>query len=521
MCANSLAQGDIERFDIDRFAVEGNTLLPVEAVEDAVRPYVGKQRNYGDVQRALEALELAYRSRGYSAVQVHVPEQELGGAVRIQVVEVKLRNIKVLNAQFFSEANVRHSLPGLAAGGTPNATEISSNVQLANENPAKRVDVTLKVIGDEGLIDADVNVSDQKPRKAFVTLDNTGTSSTGVSRLGVGYQHANLLDRDHVASANFTTSPERPERVSIYSVSYRAPLYALGHSIDVIYAKSDVVAGATQTVAGPLNFAGRGDILGARYNHLLPRHGEYTHRLIYGFDYRAFDNTCSVGAFGASGCGAAGVDVTLRPANLTYSGALSRPGAVSDFYVTYSRNFPGGSHGGDADIAAARPSPSGGPGAPARYDLWRLGASTLRAMPRDWQVRGAVSAQYAHSPLVTAEQFGIAGASAVRGFLEREVARDSGWFANLELYSPDQAPALGWAASSLRGLLFYDFGAAANRALAGETDQKASIASLGIGARWSIEKSFSLRFDLARVMDEGGGRALGRYRGHLSVYASF
>ena len=53
------------RFDIGRFAVDGNTLLKPEDIERAVAPYVGKQKDFGDIQRALEAIEQLYRDRGY------------------------------------------------------------------------------------------------------------------------------------------------------------------------------------------------------------------------------------------------------------------------------------------------------------------------------------------------------------------------------------------------------------------------------------------------------------------------
>ncbi|MEK7862430.1 MAG: POTRA domain-containing protein, partial [Chloroflexota bacterium] len=54
------------RFDIQRFVVEGNTLLPQAEAEGLVAPFAGRQRAFGDVQRALETLESAYRLRGFS-----------------------------------------------------------------------------------------------------------------------------------------------------------------------------------------------------------------------------------------------------------------------------------------------------------------------------------------------------------------------------------------------------------------------------------------------------------------------
>ncbi|MFX7140195.1 POTRA domain-containing protein, partial [Acinetobacter baumannii] len=70
VAAGSAPVRNDERFDITRFAVEGNTLLTQARVDEAVTPFRGPGRVYGDIQQALEALENAYRSAGYTAVQV-------------------------------------------------------------------------------------------------------------------------------------------------------------------------------------------------------------------------------------------------------------------------------------------------------------------------------------------------------------------------------------------------------------------------------------------------------------------
>ncbi len=57
----SVVAQDVERFEIRRFSVEGNTLLTAERINELVAPFTGEQKVYGDVQRALEALEAAYR----------------------------------------------------------------------------------------------------------------------------------------------------------------------------------------------------------------------------------------------------------------------------------------------------------------------------------------------------------------------------------------------------------------------------------------------------------------------------
>ena len=109
---------------------------------------------------------------------------------------------------------------------------------------------------------------------------------------------------------------------------------------------SDVTAGTSITAAGPLAFSGSGRVTGARYNFNLRRLGEYDHRLIFGADYRYYDNVCSLGSFGAAGCGTANSIVTVHPPSLSYEGRWGRPGSQASFYGGVFRNIPGGAHGG-------------------------------------------------------------------------------------------------------------------------------------------------------------------------------
>jgi hemolysin activation/secretion protein len=72
-------------------------------------------------------------------VQVYVPEQELtAGIVRLQVSEGVVGKITIIGNKQFNDDNVRASLPHLKQGTAPNMRQLSENVQLANENPAKQ-----------------------------------------------------------------------------------------------------------------------------------------------------------------------------------------------------------------------------------------------------------------------------------------------------------------------------------------------------------------------------------------------
>lgn len=511
-----------ERFPIHRFLIEGGTILTAEALDALVAPYTGPDREYGDIQRALEAVELAYRSRGYAAVHVHAPEQELtAGTVRLQITEAVLGRVRIPDAtKHFDADNLRAALPALVEGATPNARDLSAQIALANENPARRIEVLLGVGAREGEVDARINLDESDPLKFSFTLDNTGSEQTGRHRIGASIQHANLWNRDHVGTIAYQTSPEKPDRVDIYSLSYRLPVYAWAGAIDLILAKFTVNAGVTPTTAGDLAFAGSGKVFGLRYTHALPRQGDATHKIVLGWDVKANDNTCTLGAFGAAGCGAAAADVTLRPLSLTYSRTQMAPGQATDLILSLASNLPGGHNGHDADFQASRPSPDGGTGARASYHLIRGGMTHLRILEGDWQLRLAANAQWTNQALLSQEQMGLAGANAVRGFLEREVARDTGVQAAAEAYTPSFAEAIGLP-GSLRALAFLDAATGRNRLLSGEIQPKNSLSSWGMGLRYAMGRDVSAKLDFAQVTTANGQQDSGDWRGHFSVMVAF
>jgi len=217
------------QFEITGFRVEGATLLTPAEIDAAVKPFVGAPRSFADVQGAVGAIEEAYAAKGYSAVRVVVPEQTLQrGEVMLKVIEAKLGRIAVEGNRFFDDVNVRASLPALEAGEAPNIAALAGNLRLANENPSKQTTVLLKRGATDGEVDAHVRVADDRTQKFSLSTDNTGTPPTGQYRVGVGYQNANLWNRDHVFNAQYVTSPSKPGDVAIVAGSYRIPIYSLG-----------------------------------------------------------------------------------------------------------------------------------------------------------------------------------------------------------------------------------------------------------------------------------------------------
>ena len=494
------------RFEIKSYRAEGATLLTAEEINAAVAPHTGKDKDFSDVQHALEAIEELYARHGYSAVRVSLPEQELElGTVRLHVVESRFGKVIVKDNLHFGEASALRAIPSVRTGGAPSARQIARELRLSNENPARQMNVVLKAGEKDDEVDANVIVTDSAPGAWTLTADNTGSTETGRTRLGLAYRHANLFDLDHVGSAQFQTSPQYPNRVTVLGGSYKIPLYGLGDSIEFFGGYSNV----NSVTGGLSNFQGGGTLFSARYNHPLDRIGSFEPRLSLGLDWRDFKRIEQTSPPPTT---VIYNEIVVVPASL----ALSAQGkfALSDLGLNaaLSANIPGANKGGTADFAAYDPLGTLRPD--AHYRVLRYGANYAQQIAESWQVRALLTGQWSRNILLLGEQFRLGGADGVRGFSEGAESGERGLRWSVEGYTPE----LGSAENSVRALAFFDAGQAMSRG-----QDKSFISSSGFGLRANFGGIWALRTDVAWIINAGADplQQVGDWRGHVALSAGF
>jgi hemolysin activation/secretion protein len=501
---------------VDRFEVKGNTLLPAAQIDAALAPYTG-ERTMADIQQAAAAVQALYAQAGYGAVVAFVPEQSPGaGSVVIEVREGRIGQINVKGNQHFSTAGVRAALPDLQPGETPRVRRIDAQIQMANENPSRRIEVLLQPGAQAGDVDANLTVAEQSLQRWSVRADNTGDAHTGHFRIAAGWQHADITGHDDVLSTEIETAPEDPSSVVIVSGAYRLPFYARGVALDAYLAYSDIDGGTTSTAAGGLTFSGKGDVAGLRLTQYLPRLGESDQRASVGLENRDYRNSCRIGAFGEGACGPAGASVTVQPLSLGYS-LQQGGGAPFGLNANLVHNLMlGGDHGRSTDFEAVRP------GGEPHYTLLRLNGFGAVALPADLLLQARLAAQFTGDGLVPGEQFGLGGALSVRGYEERELAGDSGAALSVELVSPELARRAAGDLLSVHLLGFGDVGWIRN-----ELDTpclgssvECALGSLGVGGRLAAG-GFQARLDVARAFKTGSTTQRGDWRLHAAASYAF
>jgi hemolysin activation/secretion protein len=505
------------QFRVERIVVDGNSTLAAEAIEPLLAPARGERKSLRDVLAAVRRLQNAYRDEGYAAVQVVLPEQDVsGGVIRIGVIEPKIAEIRVDfvaksesgSADAIDAADIERILPPLRMGQTPNVRAIDAAVRLANENPARRIQVELEAAAGNDIL-ARVKVETSPRISWFSRLDDTGTVSTGRTRLSMGIQRANISGSDRQIIAQATTSPDRPHHNGSYSFGYRNPFFEQKLTLDLVAGHSDTDTGTTATPAGPLQFTGRGDFATARLARQLRPIGLWEHTIFGGIDYKAFSSICSVGSFGTEGCGAAGVSLTLQPGTVGYGGKYAGEDVQFRGEATYSSSLAHGSRH-DRDLFAQARA-----GATPNYQVFRAKSDLIVALGGGWQARNVAALQESPHPLVTAEQFGLGGANTIRGYGERVQTNDRGWRLTFEGYTPGVGEWFKLPADSIRAVVFHDTGATRRNNVQPGEAPATRLAGIGLGLRMVFGKNFQAQIDWAKAQVANNNIQAGDGRFHF------
>lgn len=505
------AMAEPVKFDISEFSVEGNTLLPGDQVQSVLSPFTGTGREMADVNKAAEALRALYHDAGYTVVQVISPVQTIvSGKVVLKVVEDKIASIDVKGNSAYDADNIRASLPPLQTGRSLNANRLEAAIALANENSSKQVAVNVQPGAQLGDINTRIDVTEDRISKLIATYDNTGSTATGFNKVGLVYQNSNLFNRDHSLTLQYNGSADYLDKVYSFSLGYHIPFYEYGLSADLIAAYS---SSSGQNVN--LFFSGKGTVFGARLNYALASIGDIRHKLIFGADYKDSQSVA----------GPLVTPITEMPLSLTYYAQVARPEFQGNGSVSFLSNVKVGPHGAAVDYydtttgLGARLPNSGGASTlfpSTNWHVWRINGSGGFSLPQDWQARASVNSQFSKDLLLPSEQFGAGGVTAfVRGYPERVISGDKGYTANLELYTPELNKYMAMPESSLRALVFWDFGSVSlnDTPLLAGTNRTTNIDGLGFGFRLVHRKDISLKFDIGWAQKQVGTAPSIVYRG--------
>lgn len=480
-------------FSVSGFEVLGPELIPRDQVMAVLSGFSGREITFSDLRTATVAVEQLHAEAGYEVVRVLIPEQEIkpGEQLKLQIVDARLDVVTVAGNDYFTAESIQESLVVLQPGALINTVDMDKNLRLINDNPAKIVRVRLEPSDKPGLVDAKVQVSDQKPLAAYLTLDNSGTNATGDFRMGLALQHNNAFNKGHMASFQYVTSPGRWSDVEVFGLNYKVPFYSISSMLELAYSDSNVDAGNIGLPGGAaLSVVGAGTSAAIRWVKLLDRLAGFDARLTFSHEIKQFVSDVRI----VGGAQVPIPNLESRPVGVSYSLSEALDSRQRAFQIGYFKNYVTGGNNSTTQYRMTNPA------AEANFDVIRANASWSEQVMPGWRLTAQLDAQHTDYSLIPGEQFGAGGVYSVRGFEERVISADRGTRQSLELMGPNVSKNFGTLFERLQFVGFVDAAQLKFNNPVFGSPVEPHLMSYGVGARFAFSPKHQFRVDLAKVV---------------------
>jgi hemolysin activation/secretion protein len=471
-------------FDVTEYRVVGNTVLTGRDIERLLYPLLGLKKTLADVEAARKHLEDLYHERGYGTAFVDIPRQTVSdGLVRLRVTEGRIESTVINGARYFPERDVIARLSAAEPGKVLQISKLQEQLGTINsETPDRAVVPVLKAGSAPGTVDLALKVNDTLPLHGSLELNNQATIDTHELRTIASLNYNDLFGRLDSLAVQYQFTPQQFDQVRVIAVNYVAHTSDLGLQPSVSYINSN----SNVATAGSLGVLGIGEITSAKLSYALLTSPASLQSLSLELDYKHFRNTINQNATTALN-----TPITYLNLSAAYNGYWHSGIQTTTFSFSANagpRRLVNNAEAFENDRFKGR----------ANYFYVRADLTTLIKLPADFSLRLRGAGQGATEPLITNEDYSLAGADGVRGYLEAEELMDKGIKGTLQLISPGLhrhdliiVDAYGFFDVG-RGSIF--------DALSGEPSS-ARLRSWGFGLDMLPGQKFTASATWARVMD--------------------
>jgi len=409
-------------FDVAEYRVVGNSVLTNREIETVLYPLLGPDKSLADVEAARSALERTYHDKGYGTVFVDIPPQKVDeGIVRLRVTEGRVEKTEISGAHYFPERDIIAKLPAAAPGQVLQISKLQDELAAVNTASADRSVVpVLKAGSAPGTVDLSLKVNDDLPLHGSVELNDQATIDTDSLRSIVNLDYDDLFGRMDTLSLQYQTTPQKFDQVRVIAANYvmHATDAGLQPSVSYINSNSNVAT------VGTLGVLGIGEITSAKLTYALSSDPGSLQSISLGVDYKHFRNTINQNATTALD-----TPITYLNVSALYAGFWRTDSRTTSLTLAANagpRGLVNNSTAFDNDRYDGH----------ANYFYLRGDFSTTFKLPADFSLRLRFGGQAAAEPLITNEDYSIAGVDAVRGYLESEELGDKAYKAGIQLGSP-------------------------------------------------------------------------------------
>jgi hemolysin activation/secretion protein len=490
---------DFQKDGVDK---PGITLAPVKMLDsadfrDRMSANIGKPLTFDGLNQITHSVVAYYREHHRPLVDAVAPAQNVqNGVIQIVVTEFRVGEVKVEGNNWFSDRVVTAPLT-LQHGDIVDSAKLINQLDAANTNPFRRVDLVYQPSAQPGFTDVVLKTQDRLPLRFFAGFDNSGPPATTRSRWDLGVTWGNALWHDQQLSYQFSSSDDFFTGRSRAPGEPGGPSFA-GHSLTwsmPVRGRDSISLSGSFERSIPIlgqdfGLVGESVQAGFRYNLALRRTGSLIHTLQFGYDFKSTNNNLD---FGGTQVSRNRVEIDQFP--LGYAANLVDRWGSSAF--TTSVVFSPGRltpHNNDADFQPAN-GQSGRDMASARYTYWRSDFTRLTKLPVGAVWSSRIMGQTSTSNLLFTEQLAAGGQEILRGYDPNSILGDRGIVISNELRTPSLFKKTEGQFGQLQFLGFWDWAHLGSvNDVAGAVNHL-NASSVGVGTRYNFRSNLTGRFD--------------------------
>lgn len=455
------------------FNFSGNTIFSDETLRTVTRPYENRKITNEELHELRYKLTMFYVDQGFINSGVIIPDQKITDqTVTFRVVEGKLTNIHISGNQRLKSSYVNARIL-LDPAAPLNIHTLQEKFQLLHQNPLiKKINAKIGPGLQLGEAILDVNVTEQTPYHAGLTVSNHHSPSSGELLLHGEVGHRNLTGRGDAVLIEY----EQSEGANNLAFFYQVPINAKDTSLKIRYQTND-----STIIEEPfdiIDIDGESETYGVTLLHPFYKTpsreliGELTGEIRSSKTF-LFDKAFSFSP-----------GVKDGESNVT----VIRMGA-SWISRRQSQVFAArGVINWGVDLFDATDNDSSDPDGQFLNFLLQLQYAKRLELFKDSQLIVKTDMQLSKDRLLPLEKFSVGGFSSVRGYRENQIIRDNGLVVSVEYRIPVSRLRLpGISKKADDGLIqvapFVDCGWAWETEI--DTPSPKSIASFGLGLRWN------------------------------------
>ncbi|MGH1403965.1 MAG: ShlB/FhaC/HecB family hemolysin secretion/activation protein [Alphaproteobacteria bacterium] len=481
------------KFALNSLKIDGVGAYSAEEIDYIYRDQLGTTVSLEDIYGIANTLTTKYRNEGYILTQVVVPPQTIeNGLVRLMVVEGFVDNITIEgedNAKAVKQ--IRKYADNLRENNILDAKNLERYLLLINDLPG----ITARSIlspskTTPGASDLTIVVERDK-YEAEVSFDNYGSRYLGPYQLAYLGTLNSALGYNERISGQFVVAGDKDDADELLfgSVVYEQPLSRFG-------SKLRLIGSITSTEPGfdldEFDVEGHSKFFSATVSHpfIRSRTTNFTGRAT--FDLRNVESKNDL-------------EPTPRKdhirsvrigATAQFMDTFAGVGLNAfDFQVSQGIDIFGASDRGDSDLTRGRGNP--------HYTKVNVQAQRLQRLLPSVNLLVAGQAQWAATPLLSSEEFGVGGTTFGRGYDASEIVGDDGVSGKVELQWNEPYNVQYVTDYQLYG--FWDAGRVWNQDATTSAGKRDSLASTGFGIRADIledtQASLGVAFPLTRRVD--------------------